>query len=128
MSTGGTSCSESAHAGRPAKAGRYICALEPGNSGDTGRPRGGRRRRDRRYCNWSLLLLRLVRRRRLTRGAGLLQRFEVDEREIVLEDGADLVRLGLRQVPLRLNHEEAGRQAHLESLLLRIEPLCGKLA
>src|SRR5215831_7387526 len=75
-----------------------------------------------------LWLLRRSRRGRLASRARLLQRLEVDERKIVGEDGVDLAGFGLREVALRLDHEEARRQPHLEALLFRVEPLLGELA
>ena len=68
------------------------------------------------------------RRRRLPGRAGLLQRLEVDERQVVRQHRAELVGLGLREVALRLDHEEARRHADLEALALGVEPLLGELA
>src|SRR5438132_804568 len=99
MSTGRTPCPESA---------QRQSLLEPWKPRD--RRRAG--------CSWSWgdgrhrrrsLLWRLRGRRRLTGGTRLLQRLEVDEGQIVRQHGADLVRLGLREIALRLNHEEARR-------------------
>src|SRR5207248_8564190 len=62
------------------------------------------------------------------RRAGLLERVEIDEREIVREDRRQLARLRLREVALRLNDEEAGGHAGVEAFPLGVEPLVGQLA
>src|SRR5262245_44816352 len=104
------------------------------NSGNCGRARDRRagygRRRDRRRRR------KRDGRRRGRAAAGrhgsgrarLLQRVEVDEREIVREHGAELVLLRLRQVALGLNHEKARRHPDFQPLTLGVEPLLGELA
>src|SRR6476620_279731 len=67
------------------------------------------------------------RRARLTRGARLLQRLEIDQREIVGQYGGELVVLRLREIALRLDHQEARRHPDLEPLALGVEPLLGEL-
>src|SRR5438132_6765597 len=78
--------------------------------------RGGRRRSSHRI------------RAALAAWACLLQRLEVDKREIVREDSGHLVRFRLREIALRLDDEKARRHPDLESLSLGIEPLLRKLA
>ena len=53
----------------------------------------------------------------------LLERFEADERGLVIERGLQQVNLGLKQIALCLGHEKARRQADLVSPLLDVEPL-----
>src|SRR5213078_1732361 len=73
--------------------------------------RRGRRRRL--LLRWSARPARL-----LSGRTGFLQRLEVDERKIVGENRGEFVRLGLREIALRLDDEEARRQPHFKPLAL----------
>src|SRR6266542_1522706 len=64
----------------------------------------------------------------LSAGAGALGGLECDDGELVGEARLELVVAGDDEVALGLDHEEARRHAHLEPLLLRIEPLLRELA
>src|SRR5882724_10960563 len=71
----------------------------------------------------------LLRRRPAALGWGsLLDRVELHKREIVSKHSRELICPGLREVPLRLNDEEARRHADLETLSFSIEPLFGQVA
>src|SRR5436190_2971230 len=104
--------------------GYLLAARDSGADGRAARRRGRRRR------SGSAALRRqraLCRSPALAR-PGLLQRVEIDQREVVREDRAELVRPHLRQVALRLDDEEARRHADVEPLSLGIEPLFRELA
>ena len=58
----------------------------------------------------------------------LLDRLEIDDRAVVVENRAEFVVLRLREIPLGLEDEEAGRLAGGELLLLRLEPPLLQLA
>src|SRR5438132_2982382 len=57
-----------------------------------------------------------------------LNRLEIDERPVVVENRAQLVIARLREVALRLEDEEVRRRAGRQLLLLGVEALRGELA
>ena len=58
-----------------------------------------------------------------TSAADLLDGFEGDHRQLIVERRLQLVVPGNRKITLGLDDEEARGHPHLEAFLLRIEPL-----